>query len=182
MVLNMGKLPKSLLEKKKQFKQLRSQGGASAPNPGSLGAKGVNRQMRRKMKSQGVEGMEPIEAKRVIIETEDGDLIIDQPQVIKLNQQGMEIYQVVGKAIESEAGSAKTDAIGENNLDGTSEAEDEDNDLIDDDSSESLSVEITDQDIDLVAMQTGVSRKDAEQALRDTGGNLAEAIIKLKSK
>ena len=46
------------------------------------------------MKSQGIEGMEPIEAKKVIIETDTGNIVIESPQVIKLVQQGMEIYQV----------------------------------------------------------------------------------------
>ena len=79
------------------MKALRSQGNAPAA-PNRARGKSVNRQMRRKMKSQGIEGMEPIEAKKVIIETDTGNIVIESPQVIKLVQQGMEIYQVIGKA------------------------------------------------------------------------------------
>ena len=43
--------------------------------------------------------MEEINATRVIIQTgEESDLVIESPQVIKVNQQGMEVYQVVGSA------------------------------------------------------------------------------------
>ncbi len=93
----MPKLPKELQAKKNQMKALRSQGNAPAA-PNRARGKSVNRQMRRKMKSQGIEGMEPIEAKKVIIETDTGNIVIESPQVIKLVQQGMEIYQVIGKA------------------------------------------------------------------------------------
>ena len=42
--------------------------------------------------------------------------------------------------------------------------------------------EITEQDIQLVAMQTGESPKDAEAALRAANGDLARAIIDLKTR
>ena len=38
---------------------------------------------------------------------------------------------------------------------------------------------ITDEDIEMVANQAGVSKDEAEQALIDTNGDLAEAILKL---
>lgn len=38
---------------------------------------------------------------------------------------------------------------------------------------------IPDEDIEMVANQTGVSKDEAEQALIDTNGDLAEAILKL---
>ncbi len=40
-------------------------------------------------------------------------------------------------------------------------------------------VEIPEEDIMLVAQQAGVSREEAEEALRKTGGDLAKAIILL---
>ncbi len=45
-----------------------------------------------------------------------------------------------------------------------------------------LNAEITPQDIELVAMQTGVSASEAEKALKKAGGDLARAILNLKSK
>ena len=39
---------------------------------------------------------------------------------------------------------------------------------------------IPEEDVALVAEQAGVSREEAQKALKDTGGDLAEAIMKLK--
>ncbi len=40
-------------------------------------------------------------------------------------------------------------------------------------------LEIPDDDIELVSAQTGVSKEDAEKALKETNGDLAEAIMRL---
>ena len=40
-------------------------------------------------------------------------------------------------------------------------------------------IEIPQEDIEMVANTAGVSAADAEEALRETGGDLAEAILKL---
>ena len=40
-------------------------------------------------------------------------------------------------------------------------------------------IEIPDEDIEMVANTAGVSLEAAEEALRETGGDLAEAILKL---
>jgi len=40
-------------------------------------------------------------------------------------------------------------------------------------------IEIPDEDIEMVANQTGVNKTDAEEALISTNGDLAEAILKL---
>lgn len=42
------------------------------------------------------------------------------------------------------------------------------------------SADIEDEDVSMVAEQAGVSDDDARQALEDAGGDLAEAIMKLK--
>ena len=138
----------------------------------------MNRQLRRRMQQQGVDGMEPIEAHRVIIQTEDEDLVIDDPQVIKVKQQGMEVFQVIGSAKKLPASSYNTDKIVEN-FDPSTDSE-----VIQEESDEDidLNVEITEQDIKLVSMQTGVTPKEAERALRETNGDLARAIINLKTK
>ena len=44
----------------------------------------------------------------------------------------------------------------------------------------SSEIEITEEDIETVAEQTGCTREEAEEALKDSKGNLAEAILKLK--
>lgn len=40
---------------------------------------------------------------------------------------------------------------------------------------------IPDDDVDMVATQTGVTKEEARQALEETQGDLAEAIMKLSS-
>ena len=42
-------------------------------------------------------------------------------------------------------------------------------------------IEIPQDDIEMVANTAGVSAADAEEAFRETGGDLAEAILKLNS-
>ena len=182
----MGKLPKSMQQKKRRSKSLRSQGGATM-NQRAPSSKGLNRQQRRRMQQQGMEGMEQIEAKRVIIQTDNGDdLVIEEPQVIKVVQEGMEVYQVIGSAKEVSSGNYASDLIPKVNA---TESNVMDAEMVDDSNiisneieEEPLSVEITDEDIKLVAMQTGVSEKIAKKALRSANGDLAKAIIDLKTR
>ena len=56
-----------------------------------------SRQMRRKMKSQGID-MDQIDATKVIIEGPEKTLIIEQPEVMLMKQMGQEIYQIIGQA------------------------------------------------------------------------------------
>jgi len=55
------------------------------------------KQIEGMMKKMGI-SQQNIPAKRVIIELEDENLVIDDPNVIKVNMQGQETYQVVGEA------------------------------------------------------------------------------------
>lgn len=59
---------------------------------------GVNpKQMQAMMKKMGI-SQEDIKARRVIFETDEGNLVIDEPQVLKIMMQGQESYQVTGEA------------------------------------------------------------------------------------
>ncbi|MHA1584574.1 MAG: nascent polypeptide-associated complex protein [Promethearchaeota archaeon] len=173
----MGKLPKSMQKHRRDLKSLRSQGSANVGGPKHV-SKGVNRQMRRRMQQKGLDGMEEIPAMRVIIQTgEDEDLVIESPQVIKVNQQGMEVYQVVGSANSIPANSFST-----NNQPIEDAQVMEDSSVSNDmNINEEITTQITEQDIQLVAMQTGVSPEIAENALKESKGDLAKAIINLKT-
>lgn len=60
---------------------------------------GMNpKQMQGMMKKMGI-SQQPIRATKVIFETEEGDLVIDNPDVTKITMSGQETYQVVGEAI-----------------------------------------------------------------------------------
>lgn len=116
------------------------------------------RQMKRMMKQMGIT-MDEVEAEQVIIIQKNKKIVIENPQVSRVVAMGQKTYQIIGEEREEpldlEAGkpSAKT---GE--------------ELV-----------ITDEDIQLVASQTGVTKEEAEKALRKTGGDIAEAIILLKN-
>ena len=162
--------------KKKQAQALRTRGSRSIKQSNQHIPKGVNRQMRRRMQAQGLEGMEQIEAERVIIQTVGGEsLVIEAPQVIKVDQQGVEAYQVIGTAEK-----VSSDSLSLSNplLDENADIISENEEFIE----EEIKVEITEQDIQLVAMQTGVSPEIAEAELNNTNGDLAKAIINLKTK
>ncbi len=59
------------------------------------------REIMRMMQRMGM-NMKEIKAKKVIIETEDGNIIINEPSVSKIVAQGKSIYQISGaEEIES---------------------------------------------------------------------------------
>lgn len=58
-----------------------------------------SRQMQAAMRKMGIR-QEEIDASRVIIELPDKRLVIEQPQVSKVNMMGQETFQVVGKPHE----------------------------------------------------------------------------------
>ncbi len=60
---------------------------------------GNPRQMKRMMKKMGLDSNE-IDAEEVIIKTADKKLVFDQPQVMQMNLQGQNMYQVVGEPRE----------------------------------------------------------------------------------
>ncbi len=58
-------------------------------------------QMQGMMKQLGIKTDE-IKTNRAVFETDDGNIIIENPQVVKMTVQGNEMYQVIGEArIES---------------------------------------------------------------------------------
>jgi len=125
-----------------------------------------SRQMRRRMQQQGID-MDQVEATRVIIEGPNKTLIIDQPEVILMKQMGQEIYQVIGDAHEASLGEK---VIIES---------DQDEDLI---SQDEAKVEITDNDVMLVATQANVEIEEARAVLIDCEGDIAKAILFLKNR
>ena len=107
---------------------------------------GVNkRQMEKMMKKMGMQQVD-IDADQVIIKSGSKELVIDNPQVSKVNVMGQETFQIVGQAHERE-------------IDTTPE--------------------ISKDDVKTVMEQANVSEAKAKQALEDTGGDLAEAIMNL---
>ncbi len=66
---------------------------------------GMNpRDVQRAMKRMGIK-QEEIDATEVIIKTSDKEIIIQNPQVSKVNMMGQETFQVIGKVQEREISS-----------------------------------------------------------------------------
>ena len=100
------------------------------------------KQLEQMLKQLGMK-MENIQSTQVVIKTDDGDITINDPQVVKTTMKGQIVYQVSGN---------------------TSEAA------------------FTEEDVKLVMEQTGIQdRKKVEQALKESSGEVVEAIMKLKS-
>ena len=104
---------------------------------------GMNpKQIQQMMKKMGIQQQE-IPATEVIIRTTEGDIIIKNPKVSKVNMMGQMTYQITGEE-------------------------------------EKATSEISDDDVDLVAQQAGVSEEYAKAALEDADGDIAKAIDLLK--
>src|SRR3989344_1245600 len=100
------------------------------------------KKMQAIMSQMGIK-QEEIDAKRVIIETNEKNIIINNPSVVKVNMQGQDSFQISGDIGEEET---------ENS---------------------------TKQDIATIAEKTGCSEDEAKQALEESNGDLAEAILSL---
>ena len=110
---------------------------------------GMNpRQMQAMMRKMGVKQQE-IDAKRLIIQCEDKNIIIENPSIQKINMMGQETLQVSGQMVE--------EAI-------------------------SLDIDITEEDIQTVVEQTECSSEEAEEAIKNANGDLAEAILTFAQK
>ena len=125
-----------------------------------MGFRGMSpKQIARMMKKMGIEQSEVKDVKEVIIRFEDKEWYITNPQVMLIKQTGNESFQISGKKTEREITSGE--------LIGSQEIKEKE-------------IEIPMEDAALVDGQTGVSIELAIEALRETEGDLAAAILKLR--
>ncbi len=130
-----------------------------------------SRAMRRKMQQQGID-MDQIEATRVIIEGSEKTIVINQPEVVKMEQMGQTIFQIIGTPEDYASGEIDIGEIQESE-DIESNQQFEDNDI---------KPTITENDIMLVAVQANVGKEEAEAVLREFEGDIAKAIVHLKNR
>ena len=105
------------------------------------------RALKSLMSKMGIKSSE-VNADSVTIACSDRDILIHNPQVTRIEAQGMVSFQISGDVEEKE---------------------------------KSVNVEITDEDIRMVMEKAGIDDRDkAEQALKDTNGDIAEAIMRIK--
>jgi len=107
------------------------------------------KQMEKMMKQMGIQ-QEQIDAEEVIIKTGGGEIVVSNPQVVKVKMGGQETFQITGEILEREKAES---------------AEQKE--------------KSSDEDAKLVAQQSGASIEDARAALAETG-DIAEAIMRLK--
>jgi len=108
--------------------------------------------MQQMMKRMGIK-TEEIDAESVIIHGTEKDIVIENPQVVKTIIKGQESFQISGTVKEQEKN-------------------------VSDDEEETS---ISEEDIKVVIEQAKVSEEEAIAALEKSKGDIAEAIIDLKS-
>ena len=87
----------------------------------------------------------------VQIKTEDKTIVVENPTVTVIKMQGQSMFQVSGGVVKEVT------------------------------MAEQLSEQRFEEDVKLVAEQTGRTVDEARKALQETGGDLAKAIIKLQA-
>ncbi len=109
------------------------------------------RDAKRMMEKMGMK-MDQIDGvTEVLIRTPTREIVIEEPVVTSVVVQGQKMYQIAGGSTHERSPTT-----------------------------EPASAETLEDDIKLVASQTGKTLDEARAALKDSGGNLAEAIVKLK--
>jgi nascent polypeptide-associated complex subunit alpha len=97
------------------------------------------------------------DVEEVIIKTSSKKITIEQPEVAILVMQGQKIFQVIGGQITEHAPEHKAAVA------------------------ESATPKVSEEDVQLVADQTGKSLDEAREALEECEGDLAKAILLLQS-
>jgi nascent polypeptide-associated complex subunit alpha len=111
------------------------------------------RDAKRMMEKMGMKIDEIGGVTEVLIRTVTREIIIEEPVVTSVVVQGQRMYQITGGSAHERTPSA-----------------------------EAAPPEVPEEDVKLVAAQTGRTVDEAKIALKEFGGNLAEAILKLKQK
>jgi nascent polypeptide-associated complex subunit alpha len=109
--------------------------------------------MQQAMKKMGIKQTTIDNAVEVIIRTTDKEIVLTNVEVVCVDMQGGRSYQISGDEEERKLGAAGTAAA--------------------------ATASFPAGDIELVMSQTGCDRGRAIKALEDTGGQPAEAILKI---
>lgn len=120
--------------------------------------KSKKRTMERQMRRMGVDFQQLDAVTEVLIRFPDRELVLTEPQVVTMQGQGDNVYQIIGQAEER-------------SLTVSSEAEEG--------APKAVAITFSEEDVQLVANQANVSEEEAREALRAAEGNLARAIIAL---
>jgi len=123
--------------------------------------KSKRRSMERQMRRMGVDFQQLEGVTEVLIRFPDKELVIPEAQVLVMQAQGDDVYQIVGQS-EERSLTVSTELEGETPV---------------------IPIQtFSEEDVQLVASQANVSEEEAREALRQAEGNLAKAIIVLTEK
>jgi nascent polypeptide-associated complex subunit alpha len=111
------------------------------------------RDAKRMMQKMGMKIDEIDGVTEVLIRTATREIVIEEPVVTSVVVQGQRMYQITGGSAHERTPSA-----------------------------EAAPPEVPEEDVNLVAAQTGKTMDEAKAALKESGGDLAEAILRLKQK
>jgi nascent polypeptide-associated complex subunit alpha len=114
------------------------------------------REQKRMMQRMGMNMDSVPDVQQVIIRTPTKDIVIDAPEVAILQVQGQKMYQVIGGQVSEQAPSTRG-------------------------STAAAKPTFSEEDVQLVADQTGKSLQKAKEALEECDGDLAKAIMLLQS-
>jgi nascent polypeptide-associated complex subunit alpha len=89
---------------------------------------------------------------QVVFRTDTKEIVIEDPEVAIMNLKGQKVYQVSGRKITEKV-------------------------LV----TEKAELVLAEEDVQLVADQTGKSMEEAKRALEESGGDLAKAILLLQT-
>jgi nascent polypeptide-associated complex subunit alpha len=109
------------------------------------------RDAKRMMQRMGMNMQGVEDVEEVIIRTPTKEIVIETPEVAIVNVQGQKIFQVAGGTISERAPERKAEAA-----------------------------IVSEEDVQLVAGQTGRSLEAARKALQESEGDLAKAILLLQ--
>jgi len=109
------------------------------------------RDAKRRMQKMGMKLDEIEGVTEVLIRTPTREIVIEEPVVTSIVVQGQRMYQVAGGSSHERIPST-----------------------------EPTLMEVPDADVKLVAEQTGKTPDEAKAALKESGGDLAEAILRLQ--
>jgi nascent polypeptide-associated complex subunit alpha len=145
-----------------------------------MGGKGSPRQMNQLMRRLGIQVKEIPDVQEVVIKTSTKAYTFRDAEVTLMDAQGQKTYQLTGKATVRDLTPEEKEKLGATATPTESPVEDDEGEEAPIGSLEDVALDITDEDVALVASQTGSSPKDARAALEQAGGDIAEAILKLK--
>lgn len=109
------------------------------------------REAKRMMQRMGLNMNVVEDVQEVVIKTGSKQIVISEPEVSIIEAQGQKMFQIAGGQVTEKAAERKTGPT------------------------------VGEEDVRLVADQTGKSLEEARKALEESGGDLAKAILLLQS-